>query len=101
MRTAYGPFDIKSSVTPEQLETAVRNGSWTALLQPMDTVLSLWEKVILSDEQIEIVRHGAGLALEAGEAIVHLRAYDKASSLVALLGFDSENRLWRPQKVFH
>jgi tRNA pseudouridine55 synthase len=101
IRTSYGPFDIKDAVTLEQLEASVKDGLWHSLVQPMDTVLSLWGKTILSDEQVESVRQGKGLSLDAGEGTARLRAYDKGSRLVALLSFDSENRLWRPQKVFH
>ena len=101
IRTAYGPFDIKDSIAAEYLEDAVGNGSWYNLVQPMDVVLSLWEKVVLSDEQVELVQHGTSLALEVRAETARLRAYDEAGRFTALLKFDVESRLWRPQKVFH
>lgn len=101
IRTSYGPFDIKDAVMLEQLEASARDGRWHSLVQPIDTVLSLWDRAMLSDEQVEYVRHGAGLALEAGEGTTRLLAYDGGSRLVALLSFDMESQLWRPQKVFH
>ena len=103
IRTAYGPFDIKNAVTLEHLEVYGRKRLLARVWCSRWTLCSpSGKRPILSDEQIEIVRHGAGLALEAErEAIVRLRAYDKDGSLMALLSFDAESRLWRPQKVFH
>ena len=101
IRTAYGPFDIKDCITPDQLGEAVQNGSWHSLVQSMDTVLSLWGKVMLSDEQVETVRHGIGLSLDGAAESTRLRAYDKAGTLTALLAFDTQSRIWHPQKVFH
>jgi len=101
VRTAYGPFDIKDAVTLERLEASVKDGLWHSLVQPMDTVLSLWGKTILSDGQVESVRQGKGLSLDVGADTTRLRAYDRGARFVALLSFDSESRLWRPQKVFH
>jgi tRNA pseudouridine55 synthase len=102
IRTAYGPLDIKDAVTFEALERIVTAGTWHDVIQPMGTVLSLWRKIILSDEQEELVRHGMGLLLEAGyEAAGRLRAYDTKDHIIALLQFDIESGVWRPQKVFH
>jgi tRNA pseudouridine55 synthase len=101
IRTAYGPFDIKDSIAPEYLEDMVGKGSWYKLVQPMDVVLSLWGKTVLSDEQVELVQHGTGLVLEVRAETARLRAYDEAGRFTALLKFDVESRLWRPQKVFH
>jgi tRNA pseudouridine55 synthase len=101
IRTAYGPFGIKDSIALEYLEECILRGTWSELVQPMDTVLSLWGKTLLSDEQVELVRHGAGLELEVGEGVARLRAYDKSSNFVALLRFDAVSYLWNPQKVFH
>ena len=101
IRTSYGPFDIKDSVMLEQLEERVTCGKWHELVHPMDVVLSLWEKFELSDDQVESVQHGTGLALEVRAETARLRVYNKAGRFIALLKFDIESRLWRPQKVFH
>jgi len=101
IRTAYGPFDMRDAVTSEQLEDAVQNGTLSNLVHPMDTVLSLWEKRQLSDEQIQAVRCGVGLSLDAGGGVSRLRVYDSGGVFTALLIYDAESGLWRPQKVFH
>ena len=101
VRSAYGPFDIKNAITPEQLESAVADSTCHALLEPMDTVLSLWQKILLSDEQLDMVRCGALLTLEVAPETRRLRAYDKSDRFAALLEYDTEGRAWHPQKVFH
>ncbi len=102
IRTAYGPLDIKDAVTFEALERIVTVGTSHDVIQPMDMVLSLWQKILLSDQQEELVRHGMGLLLDVGyEAAGRLRAYDTTDHFIALLKFDVESGFWRPQKVFH
>jgi len=100
VRTGYGPFDIKDAITLERLEDAVKDGSWHSLVQPMDTVLSSWEKVKLSNAQIDSVRHGVSVDLDTSPDVKRLRAYDGNNLFAALLEYDAESRSWRPQKVF-
>ncbi len=101
IRTSYGPFSLKDAVTLEQLETGITDGAWSTFLQPMDAVLSLWGKILLTEGQVEAVRCGVGLSLEGVTSRVRLRAYDTTGLFLSLLKFDDESRLWRPQKVFH
>ena len=101
IRTSYGPFNLKEAVTLEKIETGVSEGSWSVFLQPMDSVLALWEQIILTEDQVETVRCGVGLSLEAKPGSLRLRAYEKTGMFLALLKFDGESRLWHPQKVFH
>jgi tRNA pseudouridine55 synthase len=101
IRTAYGPFDIKDAITLERLEEAAKDGSRPEQVQPMDTVLSLLQRVELSEEQVTSVRCGVGLKLDIPAETLRLRAYDAEGGFMALLHFDPETSLWRPQKVFH
>jgi tRNA pseudouridine55 synthase len=101
VRTGYGPLDINNSITLEGLEDAVKVGAWGVLLQPMDTVLSRWQKTVLDDEQVVAVHCGVGVSLEITGGLVRTRAYDKQGTFIALLAFEPSSRLWRPQKVFH
>jgi tRNA pseudouridine55 synthase len=63
VRTAYGPFDIKQSFTPEQLESAIVGGRVEALLQPVDSVLSTWLPVMLDAAQEQAVRAGKQISI--------------------------------------
>jgi tRNA pseudouridine55 synthase len=100
IRTKYGPFEITQAVTLEQLQEAVERGAAAALIQPLDAVLSLWDKITLTGEQVEAVKCGVWQPLEAPEGAVRLAAYDEHSDLLALLSFDEQKKSWRPRKVF-
>jgi tRNA pseudouridine55 synthase len=101
VRTAYGPFNINDAVTLETLEQSVNDGTVASLIQPLDAVLTLWDKITLTDEQVEAVRFGVWLPLEGQEGKTRLRSYDGAGRLVALLALDDEKNLWRPHKVYN
>ena len=60
VRTKYGPFEIGSAVTLEQLAQTVNEGTLEACIQPIDAVLSSWDRITLTDEQVEAVRCGCG-----------------------------------------
>ena len=58
-RSRCGIFDINEAVTPEHFEEACRGGYWESLLYPMDSILSLWETVIVGEEKAQAIRNGA------------------------------------------
>ncbi|MCL2679639.1 MAG: tRNA pseudouridine(55) synthase TruB [Dehalococcoidia bacterium] len=100
VRTAYGPFDIKNAVTLEKLEESTADGTIPELLQPLDAVLTLWDRVSLTASQVEGVRCGVWLPLEGCGDKMRLLGYDDSGKLVTLLTLDAEKNLWRPGKVF-
>lgn len=100
VRTGYGPFDISSAVFMPQLESAIRDGSWPALVYPMDYILSGWLALTLDNERAAAIRHGSSLSLLAPPGEERLRAYDQNGCLLALLRYDAGTGLWRPRKVF-
>jgi tRNA pseudouridine55 synthase len=104
-RSRCGIFDISETVTPENLEEACLGGYWESLLYPMDSILSLWETAIVSAEKAQSIRNGALVSLsdntdEAGKSDF-CRAYTWDGSLLGILHFDSEKKLWQPEKVFN
>jgi len=101
VRTSYGPFDIKQSVSLEQLEIAVADASWNCLVQPMDIVLSMRVPVMLSDAQVEVVRCGGALDLQVAAGVTYLRAYDGENRFIAVLAYDADAMVWHPKKVFN
>ncbi|MCL2281259.1 MAG: tRNA pseudouridine(55) synthase TruB [Dehalococcoidia bacterium] len=101
VRTAYGPFDINQAISLDQLEATVADGSWHSVVQPMDSVLSLWPQVVLSDEQVEMACCGGIFTLPPIPAnLLCLRAYDSNGIFVAILEYDSVAGAWHPKKVF-
>jgi tRNA pseudouridine55 synthase len=104
-RSRCGIFDVNEAVTPEKLEEACRGGYWESLLYPMDSILSLWETAIVSAEKAQSIRNGALISLpentnENGNRDF-CRAYTWDGSLLGILHFDAEKKLWQPEKVFN
>jgi tRNA pseudouridine55 synthase len=102
-RSRCGIFDINEAVTPEYLEEACRSGYWESLLYPMDSILSLWETAIVSEEKAQSIRNGALISLAENETgkSDFCRAYTWDGSLLGILHFDAEKKLWQPEKVFN
>jgi len=103
-RSRCGIFDINEAVTPERLEEACKNGYWQNLLYPMDSILSLWETVIVTEEKAQSIRNGALITLAenpSAKAADFCRAYTWDGSLLGILRFDTEKKQWQPEKVFN
>jgi tRNA pseudouridine55 synthase len=104
-RSRCGIFDINQAVTPEHFEEACRGGYWESLLYPMDSILSLWETAIVSEEKAQSIRNGALISLGENTQVTansaFCRAYTWDGNLLGILHFDSEKKLWQPEKVFN
>ncbi len=107
-RTRVGPFTVESSVSVAQLGEAFDDGGWPELLLPMDAGLGDFPAVTLEYEEEKDVRHGCALTADA-PAFAQLReaapgrrcrGYAEDGSFVAVLTYDGDARLWRPEKVF-
>ena len=92
-------------MTPEHFEEACRGGYWESLLYPMDSILSLWETVIVGEEKAQAIRNGALISLAENTSQKvgsdYCRAYTWDGSLLGILRFDSEKKQWQPEKVFN
>lgn len=104
VRLKYGPFDIKDAISLEQVEEACTNDTLQKYIYPMDTVLKYLPSIIVEEEQECLIKHGGCVVVEEGEADVsgesRCRAYNKDGYFIAILRFDSEKKLWHPEKVF-
>jgi len=104
-RSRCGIFDIKEAVTTEHFEEACRGGYWESLLYPMDSILSLWETVIVGEEKARAIRNGALIMLAENKSnkaeSEFCRAYTWDGSLLGILRFDTAKKQWQPEKVFN
>jgi tRNA pseudouridine55 synthase len=104
-RSRCGIFDINEAVTPERFEEACQDGYWQSMLYPMDSILSLWETVIVGEEKAQAIRNGAliNLTENASKKVGSdfCRAYTWDGSLLGILRFDAEKKQWQPEKVFN
>ena len=111
IRLRCGLFDIRDAVSVPQLEDAFRCGYWRHLVHPVDSVLSQWRAMIVSDERGRAIRNGRPLILEGdvnGSQQVstessfgnRCRAYTRDGCLLGVLRFNPERGQWQPEKVF-
>jgi len=111
VRLRCGLFDIRDAVSVPQLEDAFRCGYWQHFIHPIDSVLSHWRAMIVSDEQGRAIRNGRALVLEGdakGSQQVpteasfgnRCRVYTPGGCLLGVLRFDVERGQWQPEKVF-
>lgn len=110
-RLRCGLFGIEDSVSLPELEDVFRHGHWQKHLYPIDSVLSHWEAVTVSDETAQAIRNGQSVEVESeannGDEVLstlsadsHCRAYTGDGCLLALLHFEPELGRWQPDKVF-
>jgi tRNA pseudouridine55 synthase len=102
VRLKSGPFLISDAVGVSKLEEAFRQGSWAALIHPMDVaVLHLPAVTVDADDERAIV-NGRPLALKLDtETNGELRrAYSPDGSFVSILRYDGQRGHWKPEKVF-
>ncbi len=100
VRLHCGPFHISHAVSLSGLEEAFRLGYWQGLVCPVDTVLSQWAAVVVSDDTGELIRNGSPLTLELPPADDRCRAYTADGRFIGLLRLDPESGQWKPEKVF-
>ena len=117
IRLRCGLFDIRDAVSVPQLEDAFRYGYWQRFVYPIDTVLSHWVAMVVSDETGRAIRNGRPLVLEndgSGKGTGCLKQYIPAGSsfgnycrvytldgcFLGVLRFNPEIEQWQPEKVF-
>lgn len=100
-RTAYGPFNLHDSITPDKLDDAFRNNCWKDLLYPPDTVLERYPASIVSQEQERTIKNGRPVSLEDTDTDEFRRVYSPEGHFIALLRFQAESGVWQPKLVFN
>ena len=110
-----GPFDIQNAISLPQLEDAFHYGYWHYFIYPIDTILSHWSVIVVSDASRTAIRNGCPLSSEnsireadyleqhplvstPGENCC--RVYAQDGCFLGVLRFNPEKRQWQPEKVF-
>jgi tRNA pseudouridine55 synthase len=110
-RLRCGLFSIEDSLSLPALEDAFRYGYWQKYLYSIDSVLSHWKAVTVSDVTAQAIRNGQSVEVKSvvntgDESLSALStdsrccAYTGDGCLLALLHFEPELGRWRPDKVF-
>jgi tRNA pseudouridine55 synthase len=103
VRTAVGPFAVERAVGETSLRSALEDGSWRELVQPTDCGLLALPAITLGIEDEKDLRYGRAVDLDTGPESSdggEARAYAEDGSLIGIIRWDNESRMWRPRKVF-
>ena len=98
-RTKSGRFKLRDAVSLRKLSEAFETNSWYQYLIPAAEALSDWPSITLSNEEVELVKHGHRISREEGPEKL-ARAITEQGELVALMQFDPEKKEFQPRKVF-
>ncbi len=103
-RTKNGRFSLRDSTPLRKLQESFEMGDWYKHLIPAAESLSDWPSVVLDADDVETIRHGQRVKVEADHPEAEMvRGISEADELVALMkkvegadgGFE-----WQPKKVF-
>jgi len=98
-RSKSGQFTLRDAVPLRKLTDAFETNAWYQYLIPAAEALSDWPSIILTNEEIELVKHGHRIERNEGkEGLV--RAITEQVELVALMEYDAEKKEFFPRKVF-
>lgn len=119
VRLRTGPFDIRDSVTPEEFEEAVSNGTWEDLIFPTDFAMTNMPAAILDRKGERAATNGQPIPVsypdydkittaaaqlsnafrEPGELIL-CRAYSLDGRFLAVISAPTPKGPWSPKRVF-
>ena len=97
VRTRVGIFGIEEAVPLDRLEAGGQEADWSPWLHPLDSVLTDWPAVTVSDAQREQIRNGQPLMLEnSPDEAAECRAYGLDGRFIGVLRFNAARKLWAP-----
>jgi len=97
IRTHSGPFRLEEAHPLDELE---RDAAWRRFLLPMELAVAELDALVLDEEESRRVLLGGAIEGPAPAEDTPVRAYAADGRFLALLRYDSQRALWRPQKVF-
>jgi tRNA pseudouridine55 synthase len=98
-RTKSGRFTLRDAVPLRRLREAFEDGNWYQYLIPAAEALSDWPAVDLTQEQVELIRHGHRIPTD-DDTNAMVRGVSEQGELVALLERVEDTHEWQPKKVF-
>ena len=107
VRTRYGCFDIRDSISIPQLEEAGRYGYWQQFLYPIDIVLRDFPAMVIDAASEEALKTGMPLkpvdndTANANQSSKqqYCRAYSSDGRFLGILRWSKSQGIWRPKKV--
>lgn len=98
-RTKSGRFTLKDAIPLRRMTESFENNSWYQFLIPAAEALGDWPSITLTNEEVDLVRHGHRFSRESGNDEM-VRAITEQGELVALMEYDQETKEYQPRKVF-
>lgn len=114
-RLKCGLFDIRDAVSVPQLEKAFCCGHWQHLLYPIDSVLSHWNAMVVSNDTGRVIKNGRPLVLDDSSkepgyieqpssawssSENRCRVYTSDGCFLGLLRLNPKKGQWQPEKIF-
>jgi len=98
-RTKNGQFTLRDAVRMRELKDAFAAGDWYRHLIPAAETLSDWYTVELTEEEMDLIKHGQRIPAEPEES-GWARALSEQGDLIALVEKVEGEGEWQPRKVF-
>ena len=106
VRTRVSRFELKDSLTLDEVRTLKEEGRLEDVLVPIDQMFDAYETVLLKEEYISLIYNGNVFFPKHMKNFVELtdgkmvRVYDNQGQFIAIYKFDKEKYLFRIEKMF-
>ncbi len=107
VRLRSGPFHISDSLSPDDAEQKISDGTWEEALYGPDAALQHLRVVIVGKRHEDLITHGrplpAGMSVplsQPSDPDEECRAYTVDGRFLAILSFNSSTGQWQPHRVF-
>ena len=105
VRTSVGKFKIEDSLNLDFIEFNLQKNKSKILLQKLETALDPIPKLRLDFDTTQKVQNGISIPAEGSHKAAKNSSISMALSeegrLVAIMRFEEEGLIWKPEKVFH
>lgn len=101
-RTRFGPFDLSSACTTDELRESFENVDWGKVVYHPDVVIGSWRAAIIDEGNERRLRNGQELNLNAPASSENelCRAYSADGRFLGVLRRGDSEGWWAPNKVF-
>ena len=96
-RTAVAGFTLEQATTLDELAGAA--DQWLQFLLPVDSAVAHLPAVTLPPESVARLVHGSTVPAETDQVDGPVRAYDADGNLLAIVSYQPDQEVWKPQKV--
>ena len=106
IRTRVSRFELKDSLTLDEVRALKEEGRLEEVLVPIDQMFDAYETVLLKEEFVSLVYNGNVFFPKHMKNFIELtdgkkvRVYDNQGQFIAIYNFDKEKYLFRIEKMF-